>query len=735
MRFEVIPLLIHHASAVFGKLDHQSLALHDGLNILQAPNETGKSTWCAFLLAMFYGVNSRERDRAGAPADKTLRAPWSGAAMSGQLDCRTGDGRDLSLYRSTRRATAPMAEFRAVYTGTADPVPELTGLTCGETLLGVSREVFARSAFIRQSGLAITQDAGLERRIAALITSGEEETSYSEAADTLKKELNRRRHNKTGRLPALEAELRETEEQLALQSDLALRLESVQGRCAALSERETALKSERAGLERSARRQAESRAVQAEQRAEALACQAREERLPEMETIGRLRGAIVNLETTRKAASKAREQRDEALKTLLRAEAAVNESPFTGLTPEQAERIPPDLPSRPRFPLWAMLPALAAGLGLGAALFFTVREIPLALGCGCGLAGLILLAFALLARSRQHRWEEQAVEARARRQEALADYAVHYRAAEEARKESAARSAAYDGLYNALTSNEQGILLEVRRFAPAAFDIPSADDALRSCAVRRKALAEAEAAAREARLRLELLAPSEETEEPPAGTAPPPTGRDRAAIDRELQAVQTELDAARSEAGQLTGRLQAAGDPLSLQAGAEGLRQEIAALETEYSALQLAAGALEQANTALQSRFSPALGQRAGEIFAELTGGAYHCVTLDRTLRVFARDGRGVPRESVLLSAGTADQLYLAVRLAICQLVLPPEKAVPIILDDALASFDDQRCAAALRWLRKEAERRQILLFTCHSREADFFRDDPAVSIQRLDHM
>ena len=54
------------------------------------------------------------------------------------------------------------------------------------------------------------------------------------------------------------------------------------------------------------------------------------------------------------------------------------------------------------------------------------------------------------------------------------------------------------------------------------------------------------------------------------------------------------------------------------------------------------------------------------------------------------------------------------------------------MLDDALASFDDQRCAAALAYLRKEAEGRQILLFTCHSREAEFFREDPGVAIQYL---
>ena len=58
-------MLIRRMTATFGKLQEQTLELQDGLNILQAPNETGKSTWCAFLLSMLYGVNTKERDRGG----------------------------------------------------------------------------------------------------------------------------------------------------------------------------------------------------------------------------------------------------------------------------------------------------------------------------------------------------------------------------------------------------------------------------------------------------------------------------------------------------------------------------------------------------------------------------------------------------------------------------------------------------------------------------------------------
>ena len=76
--------------------------------------------------------------------------------------------------------------------------------------------------------------------------------------------------------------------------------------------------------------------------------------------------------------------------------------------------------------------------------------------------------------------------------------------------------------------------------------------------------------------------------------------------------------------------------------------------------------------------------------------------------------------------------LFCAALTCICDLVLPSDTCPPIVLDDALANYDDERCAAALRLLRREAEHRQILLFTCHSREAEFFRNDPAVRIQRL---
>lgn len=106
--------------------------------------------------------------------------------------------------------------------------------------------------------------------------------------------------------------------------------------------------------------------------------------------------------------------------------------------------------------------------------------------------------------------------------------------------------------------------------------------------------------------------------------------------------------------------------------------------------------ALSATNTTLQNRFSPALGARAAEIFAALSGGRYDKVLLSRDFALSAEpSGDAPPARSIqLLSQGTADQLYLAVRLAICEMVLPADRKSPLILDDALANFDDDRLAA-----------------------------------------
>mgnify|MGYP002582392604 FL=1 len=222
-----------HLNATFGRLEQHELHLHSGLNLICAPNESGKSTWGSFICAMLYGLSTRDR---GLMADKNRFAPWSGAAMQGRMDILS-DGRALTLQRDTRRANAPMGNFSCTYTGTGTPVEGITAQNAGEQLLGVPRDVWERSAFIGQNALAVSQSAELERRISSLITTGEEDASFTESYERLKKQLNRRKHNKTGQIPVLERDIAQLHQSLQELDALEQQARQAQEEVSALTQR------------------------------------------------------------------------------------------------------------------------------------------------------------------------------------------------------------------------------------------------------------------------------------------------------------------------------------------------------------------------------------------------------------------------------------------------------------------------------------------------------------------
>ena len=80
---------LRQMTATFGKLSGDTLVLSPGLNLIHAPNESGKTTWCAFLRNMLYGLPTRDRKPT---ADKNRYAPWSGSPMQGVLELESSLG-------------------------------------------------------------------------------------------------------------------------------------------------------------------------------------------------------------------------------------------------------------------------------------------------------------------------------------------------------------------------------------------------------------------------------------------------------------------------------------------------------------------------------------------------------------------------------------------------------------------------------------------------------------------
>lgn len=717
-------------SATFGRLEQRELTLSPGLNVLYAPNESGKSTWGAFIRTMLYGLSTRER---GPLADKNRFAPWSGAAMQGRMDVSAAEG-DYTLLRQTKRAASPMGEFSCTYTGTATPVAGVTAQNAGEVLLGVPREVFERSAFIGQNALAVEQDAELERRIAALITTGEEDTSYSQSYERLKKQLNRRKHNKTGLIPALEREIDDLH--LTLRELNALEAQARQSQAAldGLERRDAELQRQAAqwqALERQALAEDHGRAAQTAQETARRASLLEDTcaGLPDGQTLTLLEGQAAAVQADLDTLAEQRRAAQKAERSAAEAKEALAAHPLypadEAALRQRADAIVPQKAPSP------LLTVFTAGLIIISgvlAFLFRADALPFWIFTAMAVLGIVTTAFAVKFR-RQAIVERQkfAEKQRAALESQMAEY-LPLRA-QEARLQAEARRLAdiADGTEESCRRRLAALTAQVRRFEPGVQDLGGAQVALAAARRRQAELAAARQQAREAALYRDALQKPEQSAAGASLTVPALSKEDTAAA---LSDTLAQLATERSRFDTLTGRIRSLDRSSDLQDQLAQKQEQLSALREEYDAIALAMEALEQANTTLQNRFSPALGARAADIFSAITAGRYDRVLLSRDFSLSAEPaGDPVGRSIRLLSQGAADQLYLAVRLAICDMVLPEEKRVPLILDDALVSFDDDRLHAALDYLLAESEKRQILLFSCQKREMDYLSGRKNVTV------
>jgi transcriptional regulator with XRE-family HTH domain len=106
----------------------------------------------------------------------------------------------------------------------------------------------------------------------------------------------------------------------------------------------------------------------------------------------------------------------------------------------------------------------------------------------------------------------------------------------------------------------------------------------------------------------------------------------------------------------------------------------------------------------------------AQELLARMTDGRYRKLTLDEELALqTGAEDEDTLRPVLWRSDGTVDQLYLSLRLAAAEALMPE---APLILDDALVRFDDVRMRSAVEILKSLSEEKQVILFTCQGREA-----------------
>ena len=623
-----------------------------------------------------------------------------------------------------------------MYTDTGELVGYLTADNVGETLIGAPREVFERSAFVGQGGAAIDGAPALEARIAALASSGEEDVSYSQVERRLRDWLNRRKHNKTGLIPKLEEELAGNDEIAGRQAKAFRLAQEARREMDKLQTEHKRLQAERdAHLARAmaARRQRweEAQSALEAARGQVDTIEAELNRYgtpPDKATLQKAQGELNQLNALHTSRKQAEERLEQAQTQEAEAAAAAVDPLFPDMTPDQAwEQASEDAQTAGEVPRCGGLyagGAVALALAAGSLVLAFTGVLPALWmgGAACGVlavAGVGLFVSAALRKKKAGALAAELLERyEAEDPQGILNRASAYReacvVAGQAAKQREEAQQALDALLAQDENTRKALLELVHPFAPTVKDTFGVSAAISRALQLEERLATAQVKLEGA----EKLAASLPRPEPVAADPGVEPRFDPAETAARLNAAEGELSRLRSGLAMAQGELNTLGDPAELELRQEEAREELERRQTEYAALEIALKALDAAHAGLQARFSPALNHLAGDYLAKLTGGKYDKVSLTRQFEALAEEAGGLqPRRALALSQGTADQLYLAVRLAACKLVLPQEEPCPLVLDDALANFDDSRAALALECLEELGEERQILLFTCHSRE------------------
>ena len=143
-------------------------------------------------------------------------------------------------------------------------------------------------------------------------------------------------------------------------------------------------------------------------------------------------------------------------------------------------------------------------------------------------------------------------------------------------------------------------------------------------------------------------------------------------------------------------------------------------IHDEIVAIDLAQETMADLSSSIRDSFGLYLNKEASQYITGITGGIYDSMSIDENLNVFLNTkAKLVPLENV--SSGTMDQVYLALRLAAAKLLQGSGSGFPLIFDDSFTQYDDERLKTALEWLAS-AYGGQIIIFTCHRREAQMLR-------------
>lgn len=734
----------------FGRIRNASFDFSPKVQIISGPNESGKSTLAAFLRYMLYGFPRA----SGEVSEKKKRIGWEGGTAAGSMTVRLSGGKRYRIERVTTVTTAA-GGVRETYREVAQIIDLETNTplpgtdTAGEHFLGVPEEVYRATAFVGQLDSARVGGQEINEAIENILFAGDESVNVPRALerlDNLRRAL-LHKNGKGGELFELESEAGELSRRLSLAKEKNTEILEREAELDRLSKQiENAERALTAATveERNAHNRLLVAAFDRLHEAERQKAAA-EAALREMDGLPAYRlteNDLIDLQANRLAAM-------EAERTYLQARATregAGDVPLSDGEQEQLATAEKMGGTRAlartvrRAGGLSVASLVAAIVGVLAAIGGALPFMPLRfvlLGAGGLLAVLGTLGFFLF-RAKTARTaaalgvkdKKALLSLLPRLDDAARALAAHR---DEKQAATADESAALEAYNRAL-----GLLdTVVRRFGtplPSEEAIYPFLDALESSARRvmeKKKQHDSARKSAEAIIDALIIRTAGANEAAVREALPEGDTTDIESINlenlrkrKDFYIGQTKaLSVRRSELERALYAVRSrAEDPVALESDLAQLSRRIEAARDKHRAAVMAHEALSGAGERLRAEIAPRLSHFSCGLVEHLTGGKYDRMGVDNNLAVSIGTESGTTVPIDYMSAGTQDLAYLSLRMALIDLLY--REKPPVCFDESFSHQDDGRAARMIELLHAMGEAgQQCLLFTCHAREEQLWRE------------
>lgn len=706
----------------FGKLKMIQVTPSKGINLLCAPNESGKSTLAAFIKFIFYGYTSGRMQNI-IDNDKKLYTPWDNPQSAGAVYIKTESGR----YKISRNYLQAGKEKLEVYETKTGKILN-TGVQPGEYFFGVNEKVFERTAFFKQLTVPSAKDEFIAEQLQNIAMSADEKINTGKALKRLTEARNMLLGRaKSGLIPKLEAQRERLEIKFEESAETNKQIQELSDKIAESkkllsknSENLKKLKSEKENINKYETFQRIKRLKELEHNEEKAKKDYTEVStllnsidLPSNSEIN----TLLSLNAEYKADSRTREKTYEELKKEEAELVKIQNS--REMSKEQAEDLKKRADKKNVVKISFMLLSVLLALG---ALVGTVLDISVG-----GIALVWLFPAAVLAAipavtsalSLKKLLKENELKNIGELELILSGYPLLEQKIADKKNKTVNINNTYAELVNKTDRMkkqlEEGILKYVPIDNAMSYEeqieyISDTAQKIKQKQTVYKTAAETKAKAFE-NVNMDML------EQEAFGAVKPE--REKAKVDNELKFYTQQTDIFEKKEREYEGHkkyLEGKGsDPAVISGKLEAVKNRLDEYKKKHASLELAISMLSEASDYMKSTVAPRINEYAGSLFGSTTKGKYKTLSVDTSMAMSYSD-KDSEKSCDYLSVGTRDSAYLCLRLALIKLLYGEAKPT-LILDDAFGRLDDDRLEALLTLLSEAGKDCQTFIFTCGDRE------------------